>query len=259
MDMDIDDKNRSYSVLIATLLSLIVGYYLMVFFHEWGHGTVAWLMGYKDNPFNVKYGGWLLLRVDEAVPYDRMLEAHHGVAVALIGITGVTVNVILFILSLIGLSKIKKGYWCYTFLYWFACMNMYPIFQYFTAQGFSADGDVGRFVYGLGISAWWVFLPGVLFIIVSFTYFFRTLVPKAYALLRLRNLRTKRFFLLASLAIVFLLVYTHNYTPLKDPGMPLIGKIFAVCSIILVPVLFFICNPSNNWVRIKIQKFGGFH
>lgn len=37
-------------------------------------------------------------------------------------------------------------------------------------------------------------------------------------------------------------------------GMPLIGKIFAVLSFLLVPILFFLCNPSLEWVVKQIRK-----
>jgi hypothetical protein len=53
---------------------------------------------------------------------------------------------------------------------------------------------------------------------------------------------------------MFLLIYTHGYNPLSDQGMPLVGKFLAGFSVLLVPAIFFLCNPSNSWVKKEIQK-----
>jgi hypothetical protein len=243
-----------YIKLVIAIFSIVLSYYIAIILHEWGHGTIAWLYGYKGSPFDVEYGGWLLLRVDENVPYNQILAADHGVAAALIGIAGLTVSVILFVLSLKVLSKIKCNFLTYSFFYWFAVLNMVPIFQYLTIQTFSVQGDVGRFTHGLGISPWWVFIPGASFVWFSLYRFYGIFIPKAYFILSINALLMRRIFLLASLCIMFLLIYTHGYNPLSDKGMPLIGKFLAGFSILLVPAIFFLCNPSNDWVKQKIQE-----
>lgn len=247
-------EREKYLKLLMAILSIIASYYIAIILHEWGHGTLAWLFGYKETPFNVNYGGWLLLHADENVPYNQILAAHRGSTAALIGIAGVSVSVILFILSLIGLNKIKHSLWMYSFFYWFAILNMVPIFQYFTVQTFSVQGDTGRFVHGLTISPWWVFIPGTIFVCLALYLLLRCFVPKAYVVLSMNARWVQRIFLLVSLGMMFLLIYTHGYNPLSDTGMPLIGKLCAVLSILLVPALFFLCNPSSRWVRKEIQK-----
>ncbi len=241
--------------LFITILMFIGSYYLGILLHEWGHGTVAWLLGYKANPFDVDYGGWLLLQVDENVPYGRILAAHQGLNAALIGIAGLSVSIVLFIMSWISLIKIQHGFWMYSFFYWFAVVNMVPIFQYLTVQTFSVQGDVGRFTHGLDISPWWVFVPGTAFVCIALYQFFRHLVPKTYAILSIKALGVQRIFLLVSLGCMFLLIYLQGYNPLSDPGMPLAGKILALFSLFLVPALFFLCNPSNSWVKREITMY----
>lgn len=240
--------------LIATVISIVASYYLAIILHEWGHGTVAWLLGYKKSLFDVDYGGWLLLHADENVPYDQILATNQGFDAACIGIAGVSVTIVLFLVSLVYMNKIRRSVWSYSFFYWFAILNMVAIFQYLIVQTFSVQGDVGRFVHGLNISPWWVFIPGSIFVYIALHRFFKYDVPKAYAIISIKTLWVRRIFLLISLSIMFLLIYTHGYNPLTDKGMPFIGKILAVCSMLLVPILFFFCNPSNNWVKKEILK-----
>jgi hypothetical protein len=241
--------------LLITIVSIIVSYYVGIILHEWGHGTVAWLFDYKSSPFSVDYGGWLLTNVDENVPYNQILAAGHGVKAALIGIAGVTVSTILFLLSWVVLKKIKSNSLMYTFFYWFGVINIVPIFQYFTVETFAVEGDVGRFTHGLNISPWWVFVPGTIFAFVALYQFFRHLVPKAYAILPIHSLWVQRVFLFASLFSIFVWIYLHKHNPLSDQGTPLMGKVLAIFSFFLVPILFFICEPSRPWVKREISFY----
>jgi hypothetical protein len=241
--------------LLITVISIIASYYIAIILHEWGHGTVAWLYGYKKAFFDVQYGGWRLQDVDENVPYDQILAAKQGVAAAMIGIAGLSVSIVLFLVSLTAMAKIKYSVVLYSFFYWFSVINMVPIIQYLTVQTFSVEGDVGRFTHGLDISPWWVFVLGTLFICFALYRFLRFAVPKAYALIPIKTLWVKRCFLAVSLGIMFLLIYSGGYNPLSDRGMPVISKVYAVLTMFLVPVLFFLCNPSLKWVKKQTQKF----
>lgn len=243
--------------LLVTVVSIITSYYIAIILHEWGHGTVAWLYGYKEAFFDVDYGGWLLQRVDENVPYNQILAAKRGVAAALIGIAGVSVSIVLFLFSLLMMSKIKRSGFLYSFFYWFSVINMIPIIQYLTVQTFSVEGDVGRFTHGLDISPWWVFVPGVIFICFALRQLLGWVVPKAYAMIPIKKLWVQRCFLGASLGIMFLLIYAGGYNPLSDKGMPPVGKVWAVVNMLLVPILFVLCNPSRKWVKKETQKFAG--
>jgi hypothetical protein len=241
--------------LATAILSILISYYLGIILHEWGHGLVAWLLGYKTNPFDVDYGGWFLLNVDESVPYNQILAAGQGFRAAWIGIAGLFVSLSLFIFCWISLKKIKSNAFLYSFFYWFAVVNLVPIFQYLTVQAFSIEGDVGRFTHGLAISPWWIFWPGTAFVSTALYHFFRYLVPKAYAILSISSVWMQRLFLLISLIGIFLWIYLHGYNPLSDPGMPEQAKILALFSMLLVPLLFLLCNPSHSWVKREISKY----
>jgi hypothetical protein len=244
------NKRKSDGItFLTTICSIVISYYVAVILHEWGHGTVAWLCGAKKAFWDVTYGGWLLLHVDENVPYDALLANHKGACAAFTGIAGVLVSITLLLLSLVAVKKIKKSIRLYSFFYWFSVINMIPLIQYLTIQTFSIQGDVGRFTHGLNISPWWVFIPGTALVIFALYRLCRYAIPKAYTILQIKAIWVQRLFLFTSLGLMFLLIYLGAYNPLSDPGMPLIGKVAAVISMLLVPVLFFVCNPSRKWVK----------
>ena len=55
------------------MFAFIAAYYVAILLHEWGHGLVAWLFNVKQSPFDVDYGGWALMHVDENVDYAQLL------------------------------------------------------------------------------------------------------------------------------------------------------------------------------------------
>ena len=127
----------------------------------------------------------------------------------------------------------------------FLIFNMVPIIQYFCVQTFSSEGDAGRFVHGLNISPLWLFVPGVIFVVFALYQILKKIVPKAYVRLHIHALLAKRLFLLVSLGIMFLWIYVQGYNPLSDPGMPYFGKVLAIISMLLVPILFFLYSPPK--------------
>ena len=243
-------RRRPLAVLLALAVTLPVVYYPTVLFHEWGHGTTAWLFGCKASPFDVRYGGWLLLHCDEAVPYDRLLATGHGIQAALIGISGFTVTTALFVLSLLLLRTRfgVRSVWALSALYWFCVLNLMAIFGYIPLNTFSRHGDIGRFVHGLDISPWVVFVPGTILVALCLCRLLRHETVKVYVFAPIRTLAMRRVLLGVSLALIFYLLYTHGYNPLTDPGTSPINKAVAWGSLLLGPILFVVCDPSRKWV-----------
>jgi hypothetical protein len=244
-------------VLFVSVATFIVAYYLCILLHEWGHGTAAWFFGQKNSPFDIYYGGLALLHVDENVDYAKLLAANKGWEGAIIGISGITVSAILFVISLICMarSSVQKNIILFSLLYWALVLNMVPLLQYLSLTTFSSGGDVGQFTHGLNISPWWIFIPGTITVIVALRHIFRVEVPRAYAVIPVRSLWGRRLFLLATLVVIFLLIYTHGYNPLTDKGTNLPSKLLAVFSLLLVPILFFVCDPSRTWVKSAVQSY----
>lgn len=249
-------KNPLLTLLI-NVIAIVVAYYAAILLHEWGHGTVAWLYGIKQNPFDVHYGGWFLLNVDENVNYTALIQSGRGVTAALIGIAGVTVSFILAIISfrLLNRKSIIKSSMKFAMVYWLLIINMIPLVQYLTIAPFSQEGDTGRFIHGLAISGWWLFIPGTLFIIYALWRILSIEIIKAYAVISIKTLLGRNIFLLITLSIMFLFIYSHGYNPLSDKGMNTLSKGMAIASIILVPILFILCNPARRWVKKALFQF----
>lgn len=238
-------------IFFINILAFIVAYYMSILLHEWGHGTVAWLYGVKNSPFDVQYGGWFLMHVDENVNYANLIQSGHGVAAALIGVAGVTVSLILLIISfiLLNLNSCKHNSVRFIFVYWFFVINMISLVQYFSISPFSSEGDTGQFIHGLNISPWWIFLPGIIFIIFALWRLLTVEVIQAYIIAPIKSLLGQNIFLLLTLSTIFLFIYTHGYNPLSDKGSNALVRILSLISIVLVPVLFILCNPLRNWVK----------
>ncbi len=169
-------------IFFINIIAILVAYYVSILLHEWGHGTLAWLYGVKNNPFDVQYGGWFLTNVDEDVPYTYLINSNRGFAAALIGIAGSSVSFVFVIVCFILLNykNVQQSAIKFIFAYWFLIINMIPLVQYFMVSTFSSEGDVGRFIYGLNISAWWIFIPGTIFIIFSVTRILKIELPNIF-------------------------------------------------------------------------------
>ncbi len=249
-------ERKSLTVFLALVISLPLVYYAIVLLHEWGHGTTAWLFGYKPSPFTIRYGGCFLLHADEAVPYDDILAAGQGLRAALIGISGFTVTAILFFFSLFSLNRRYgvRNPWVLSAFFWSCVLNMMAIFGYIPLDTFSSEGDIGRFVHGLGISPWLVFIPGTILVFMCLYRLLRYTMIRIYVFAPIRTTAGRRVLLGGSLCIIFLLLYTHGYNPFTDEGTNTFSKILAGLSILLAPVLYIVCNPSREWVRRAVEK-----
>ncbi len=228
---------------------MIISYYSCVLFHEWAHGTMAWLFGYKSSPFDIKYGGWLLLHSDEAVPYDKMMSSGRGIESAFTGISGISINTIFLIISLFFLrfKKIKNNNITSTiFFYWLAIFNLAPIFGYIPNGTFSEQGDVGRFVTGLNISPWVIFIPGTVLVSCVIYHLISTVLKHVLIKLQIDANFSRRIYLWMSLWVIFFLIYTHGYNPLSDVGATTLSKVIAMISIFAAFILAFICDPCIN-------------
>lgn len=250
--------DRPWIKFIAAFFYLWISYYVCVLFHEWGHGVVAWLFGFKKAFYDIQYGGWLMLRTDENVPYKQLLAEGFGTQVALIAISGLLVSLSLFLVSLVIMNKIKKSPFTYLFFYWIAVVNMLPLIQYLSIQTFSSTGDVGRFTHGLNISPWWIFIPGVFFTAFALYWVLAKALPKAYAILRIGSIWGRQLLLLVTLFVMFLLIYKHGYNPFTDSGAHRGSRSLAIVSIFLVPILYIVCFPSRKWVKKETEKFSSF-
>ncbi len=236
--------------MLITIVSLIFAYYSAVFLHEYAHGTMAWLFGFKSNPFAIQYGHWIYpLHVDEAVPYDRIMSLGAGYKAALIGISGYTASAMLFLLGVCLIAKrvVKHSPFWMSYFYWLAVVSMTAIFGYTPMGTFgTSQGDIGRFVYGLNISAWWPFVIGGLFSIMGILYLLLSVQKKVIASLPIRSTFGIRAHLILTLYFLFL------YFPLMSlPESVMSYKtwIFAAIFIVMLLLYFRRSCEAKQYVR----------
>jgi len=251
----LSSKRRPFYLSLITVISIVISYYLVVLLHEWGHGAVAWMFGYKESPFAIQYGGWLLSQVSESVNYPAMLANGHHMTTALIGIAGITVNILLLITTFLLLRKpiIQRHHFSICFFYWFAILNMTPIFGYIPLATFSNRGDIGWFTQGLQISAWWIFIPGTSLVALALYRIFKYEIIKLYTLLPIKTLHMQRVNLIITFYFIFLFPYSYGRNPFSFSGKSVGVIILEWAAIALVPVLFLILNPSRNWIKKAIN------
>ena len=248
---------RSAITLLLSIFSFIIVYYFTVLIHEYSHSTMAWLFGYKENILNIDYGGWLLLHVDEAVSYDSIIAAGHGAQAAMIAISGITSNSIVFLLSIFLYKKpyILKSKILLILFFWSLVVNMVPIVGYIPANTFTTHGDIGRFCVGLNISTWWAFIIGTPLVAMGIIYIFRTAIIKLYAHLPIKTITGQSLYLLSALVVLFLLLFTHGQNPLSDQHATAYSKAIAWVMIFAVPTVFIVCFPNREWVQQKVAAY----
>lgn len=238
-------SHNSLATILLSLFFIIITYYMSVLLHEWTHGLMAWLYHVKASPFDIQYGGFLLLHADESVPYGMLLAHHKQYEAAVIGISGMIYNVIVLLIAFFFLNKpaINDYPKWQLFLYWTAIMNLCPIMGYIPNSIFSSEGDVGRFIEGTHMSPWLVLIVGT--VIVAYWIY---LCLGKYRVSLIKNLHidcawAQRIILWLSIFILFLLIYSHGYNPFTTTGATLLSTSIAVSSLIVAVILLVILDP----------------
>lgn len=154
---------------ITTILIILIAHHVMTFGHEWTHGLMAWLAGYKQNPFDIHYSSnWITLwGIDEAVPYQKILADGNNGWVAAIAIAPM-IDGALFVLlglKLLSLPAVQKRWLLLSFFYWWTLMELAEIYSYIPIRTFVKMDDIHNFIYATGLSPWVVFVIGVPFVI----------------------------------------------------------------------------------------------
>ena len=156
-------------VVFSLFLIAFIAHHAMVYFHEWIHGTVAWLTGYKSHPFAIHYGEkWFTLwDIDEAVPYQQILADGKPSVMAAIAIAPLIFQALLFILGLklLNMSSIQNRRWVFAFLFWMTFFQLAEIYCYIPIRTFAPKDDVFNFLLATGLSPWFVAIPGTLFVL----------------------------------------------------------------------------------------------
>ncbi len=172
--------------LFFTLFVILwVAHHASVYVHEWTHGTVAWLTGYKSSPFAIHYGTeWFTLwDIDEAVPYEKILADGKPGVMAAIAIAPILLEIVLFLIGLRLLRIPSLHRWAFAFLYWFTLFEICEVYCYIPIRTFSPHADVYHFLSTTGLSPWAVAIPGTLFALWGISRMLSREAPRAYSIL----------------------------------------------------------------------------
>lgn len=189
--MSISARPRVGWLLAATPVMVVLAHYAAVLPHEFSHSVMAWLLGIKDQPGNIDWGGTsllnilLLIHIDENVDYTAALDAGKHWQVALTAFAGPGIaNGGLFLISryLITKSWFLSRPVAANFLFWFLFMSLANLYDYVPMRVFADDGDVHHFILGSGIDPWVIYVVGGYAVLWAIVDFYRNILPLGLAL-----------------------------------------------------------------------------
>ena len=239
--------------LVVTLLYFILTHYIALFAHEWTHGTVAWIFGYKSNPFNIYYGidKWkdliIFPNVDEAVNYLGISFSGHPYIAGIIAITPpVITNGGLFLVFsyLSSFKSLQKRPWLYYFIFWLVIMNLGNWLDYIPVRTFSTHADIGNFIKGFGMSPWWVYIIGTYILIFFLWHFFKIQIPRAYEIMNINSTAGRAILLFIVLVTLF---YFFGGTGRSAVKFNYTCNVISYSFIAAIPLMMFFLWPSKKY------------
>ncbi len=227
----------------VTFLFFILSMWVSVLPHEYAHSFVAWLYGYKSNPFDIHYGEFtwqniiFIHGINENVNYSLMDLRGDHFAMGLAAFAGPGIaTVLMYVLSLFLLrcQAVKRHPYVFYFLCWVNVMNLGEIISYFVVRVFVETNDSGLFEYAWGISPWIVFFIGVIIFSLGIRYLYKYLLSELYQRLQLKSVVTAALILLPFTFILFGHVAVRIFLSPSGVFANLISAIFGIIAIALV-------------------------
>lgn len=259
--MDKFIKYKSFKLILLAPIFILLAHYLAVFIHEYAHAFTAWILGYKNNPFDLNYGGTsltnliLLSKIDQNVDNSVIYSLGHPAHVALIAFAGPGIIIYLFFLTslLIQNKKTKNHPYLLYFLLFFNLLCLGATYSYVPIRTFTTHGvmvDVLDIEISLNISPWLIyFFVGYLVIFMMWEFFSKTLIS-IYANVGISSTAGR-----ASLMILCVLIL-FGYSGLA--GFVNHGEIsyfLSGTSLLAIPGMIVVLWPTRKWVNRQLQEF----
>lgn len=250
----LEHKNK---IIILTPFFVLLSHYLAVLPHEYAHSLMAWLLGYKENPWALNYGGTsllnilLLAHIDQNVDYATIYAAGHPIYVALIAFAGSGIaNAILFIGSfyLLKNAKLQQHALLYYFVFLFNVMNLGNFYDYIPIRAFASHGDVYDFVTGLNISPWIVYIVFGYLVAFLMWKFFTEILPSACVTLKLESNAQQASLMILCVCILF--GFFGGFPYVYFAGQETVGAVtyfLSATSFIAIPGIIWLLWPSENY------------
>lgn len=253
--MDNITKPTLLKLVLLTPIFILLTHYLSVFIHEYAHAFTAWILGYKNSPFDLNYGGTslgnllLLANIDQNVNNNLIYSLGHPGHVALIAFAGPGIIVFLFFLSswLIQNIKIITHPYLLYFLLFFNLWCLGGTYAYVPVRTFTPYGvmvDVLDIEQALNISPWLIyFFVGYLVIFMMWQFFSKTLTS-IYVNVGIASTMAR-----ASLMIICVLIL-FGYCGLA--GFANHGELshfISATSVLAIPGIIIALWPTRKWVK----------
>lgn len=232
-------------LILLTPLFFLFAHYLAVFPHEYAHSITAWLLGYKEHPLAIDYGGssWLnlllLAHIDENVNYDLIFSQGHGYQAALIAFAGPGIaNGLLFLLSFYLIHQKYRRYRPYFlyFLLWFNFVNLSNFYDYIPIRTFGTHGDIAHIAQGLKISPWWIYAIGSYLVGFLIWQFFTKTTPLVFNYLRLTTVPTRAIITISFVCLLFGLFAVPGFMGYGEISFFLAGTSFLAIPAVIIAV-----------------------
>jgi len=242
---------KKIKLILLTPIFILLAHYLAVFIHEYAHAITAWILGYKNSPFDLNYGGTslsnllMLSGIDQDVNNKMIYSLGHPGHVALIAFAGPGIIILLFFLSswLMKLYKISTHPWLLYFLLFFNLWCLGGTYAYVPVRTFTPQGemvDVLDIEQALNISPWIIyFFVGYLVFFMMRQFFLKNLIS-VYA-----NMNISSTIGRATLMIICVLIL-FGYCGLA--GFVNHGEIshfISVTSLMAIPGIIFLLWPEE--------------
>jgi hypothetical protein len=255
------NKSTIIKLIIFTPIFYVLALWSSVLLHEYAHTAVAWLFGFKTNPFAIQYGdfSWqnifLVAYVNDTVNYSLIFSSGHPKIAGIIAFAGpgiATSGLYLITLYLLSCTKIKKHPYLFYFVFWLNIINLFELLSYVFLRAFSIEGDTGIAALGLGYSPWWTLILGGSLLIIALWYFFTYTLIQVYKIMKLESAMAQIIFLLLCTFLLFVLpgIYILLHIALYGVSTAILAGIS--CS--MMPIMIIVCWPTRGWVKLKITK-----
>jgi len=246
-------RTRVWNVLLflsTTLITFIVMHFLVLYMHEFSHSFAAYFFGAKADPGNIIWGNGIFgVHCDENVDYQTLFTAGKGTTAAAIAFAGPLSNILLFLITavLLSVKAVRERPWVYHTVFWASGLTFIMIFEYVFTRSFMTSDDFGNIEHGLGLSPWFIFIPGLILGLIGLWYILTVLVPGHYRIVTPGD-SSNQYVTITTLSFVFFLLYIG----VRILAYPAVPEWWCGCAgivaLFIVPLLV---SPKRWWVQKK--------
>jgi hypothetical protein len=235
-------------LLASTPLVLLLTHYVSVLPHEFSHSIMAWVLGIKENPWIIDWGGdsWLnillLVHINENVDYKSALAAGDTAAVAIVALTGpLLANGGMYLIF----RRLSTALWVKTrpvvawVVLWLVVVNLANLWCYVPIRAFAEDGDIRHFIWATDVSAWLIYVVLGYLVLWGLVDFYRRVLPRAAESTQLRSTASRAFVLIVSSLVIFAYFAIPGFLE-TDP----VSLFIAGTSVLVIPPVVLM-----NWPR----------